>query len=58
MDQCHVFAEDFRRTLPDVVIAHLSREGVTSYSNRVVDLLIDETFKVVEEHLRSVKEAQ
>jgi hypothetical protein len=58
MEQCYVFARDFRDVLPDNVETHLRAQGVERYSQDVVDSLADEMFRVVEDDMRQMKEAQ
>lgn len=58
MDQCHVFAQDFKRTLPDSVAKYLKDQGVEHYAPSVVDMLADGMFDEVETNMRREKEAQ
>ncbi len=58
IDQCHVMATDARRTFPAVVRNHLADEGITSYSDSVVDLLADEMLKGLSETMLKKKVAQ
>lgn len=55
MEQCYVFGQDVKRTLPDVVTGMLRGKGITSYSQGVVDGIVDGTFKSVEDELRREK---
>ncbi|MNE72213.1 hypothetical protein D3C80_1681340 [compost metagenome] len=58
MDQCYIMATDARRTFPEVARKHLADQGVTSYSESVVDLLADEMLKGVSETMLELKVAQ
>lgn len=57
MEQCHVFAQDFRRVLPDSVVIYLREQGVRHYAPSLVDYLADGMFDVVKEDMIREKEA-
>lgn len=54
MESCFVFGEDYKRTLPDIVIYMLKEKGIKNAEQpSIVSMLVDESFKTAKEQVET-----